>query len=508
MPRKKKDELSTPTEIVASTQLEEKPKRSAKKKEEPVVAEPLVAAAKPAKKTASKTAEKKPVAKKTVKAVIAKPEIEEPIAPIVEKPTPVTAKPVRRRLGAKAAAEAAVVATVVPVDSADEDDETLPVLEWRPRKIKAEAQTPAEGDGPVAPRRSRRRGRGRDSQPESATPVAASATVSEPYVPTTLSDEDGDFEMDLEVSFRPRSSKPSAQTQKRTEPQKGTEPQKESASVPAAAASVEVAEPVVVAKKPVAPKLPVIPPKPNVVIPNDAPQVILRNGVPTLVKAGRVFPPMMFFGNSQDERRAATVQSEIKLAGEAGIHIHTHFIDFTVDESSVDASASFAAYLLSQTLTTDPDAHVLFRIAFAPPRNWETKYPDGFFLSADGSPAEPSICDDKYWEVARKSLITFVKKLRLLPNADRIMVFTSTEPNGLFLRTEERMLRNRRSTSSATGSELDTRTTKLHFERLGSMEPLALIESRSRTSRATIPGKKSSFALHASRDDTSTTTSL
>ncbi|MBC8063869.1 MAG: hypothetical protein H7Y17_03500 [Chlorobia bacterium] len=163
------------------------------------------------------------------------------------------------------------------------------------------------------------------------------------------------------------------------------------------------------------------PPKPLISTPEDAPQVVVRDGLPTLVRNGRVYPPMLFFGGSSDERSAGTVLEELRMASEAGVHLHSHFVDFEVDEDSIDANVQLAAYLLSKSVATDPESQVLFRLVFKAPRGWQQKFTKGRYLHQDGSLAEPSVCDDEFWGLASKCLQEFVKKLRALDLKNHIL---------------------------------------------------------------------------------------
>ncbi len=172
------------------------------------------------------------------------------------------------------------------------------------------------------------------------------------------------------------------------------------------------------AKKPVRPKAE---PKALIPTPSDAPQVVLRDGIPTLVRNQRVYPPIGFFGNCSDERRSETVFEEIRLAAEAGVHIHSLIIDLEVNPSAVDHSVSFAAYLVAQVTRIDPEAQVLMRVVFVTPRGWEKEYPDAKYVGRDGHVAEPSLCDKKYWTTAKECLESFVRQIRKLDLRDNIL---------------------------------------------------------------------------------------
>lgn len=163
------------------------------------------------------------------------------------------------------------------------------------------------------------------------------------------------------------------------------------------------------------------PEKAAIAIPENAPQVVMQNGIPTLVRDHRVYPPIMFFGSPADEKRAETVLEEVKMAAEAGVHLHSYLIDFEVHPEAVDEAAAFAAYMLSRSVQTDPESQVIFRLVFQAPRGWEAKYPNGRYRYTDGVTAEPSVCDDEFWSVARTCLEKFVKKMCLLDLSKHIM---------------------------------------------------------------------------------------
>ena len=172
---------------------------------------------------------------------------------------------------------------------------------------------------------------------------------------------------------------------------------------------------------PVKPTRPKPEPKALIPIPSDAPQIVLRDGIPTLVRNGRVYPPIGFFGNCSDERRSETVFEEIRLAAEAGVHIYSLLVDLEVNPKAVDHSVSFAAYLVAQVVRIDPEAQILMRVVFVAPRGWEREYPDARYVGRDGQVAEPSLCDKKYWSTAKECLENFVRQIRRLDLKENIL---------------------------------------------------------------------------------------
>jgi hypothetical protein len=181
-----------------------------------------------------------------------------------------------------------------------------------------------------------------------------------------------------------------------------------------------VAEEIVEAVVEVVPE-PVAPPAPTWVQPMDGPQVVVRNGVPIIIRGHQIYPPLFFFGGATDERSANVIFDEARLASESGVHLHSYLLPFVVDEKEVEANAASAAFLLKRSVEIDPEAQVMFRVVFEAPRGWQDRFPNGRYRTLDGTPADPSVCDDDFWQVAENCLDRFVRSLRLLPEASHIL---------------------------------------------------------------------------------------
>lgn len=470
MPRKKpavteaETTAPAPETKIEATAAETKPKarRTAKKTPEaPVVAE-APSTPEPAKPTRAKRAAKAPVPEVAAPAEVPAPEptpaktrsrkkAEVAPEPVVEtpkarsrktaKPEATTATPVvtKERRTRKAAPKAepsveseAEIPAAGPIDWAYVG---LPEPIWRAR---GSAAAPAKEEAAVLP------GKGRRRKPEPPKPVAA--PVAEPVLDEAEAEEadaetegtEGEAETDSDSDRGPR---------KRRRRRRGGKIRGESAGETTEEAPItpepEVATPVaavapVVATTPVAPMPTVVPqerPEPIrrdrtapkapekalIAIPETAPQIVVRNGVPTLVRNGRVYPPIFFFGNPADERRSENVLDEVRMAAESGIHLHSYIVEFEVDPRAVDEAVGVAAYMLAKSVEIDPESQVIFRIDFLSPRGWEEQYPDGRYREVSGASAGPSVCDEAYWSVARNCLETFVRKLSLLELKDHIL---------------------------------------------------------------------------------------
>jgi hypothetical protein len=167
---------------------------------------------------------------------------------------------------------------------------------------------------------------------------------------------------------------------------------------------------------------PAAPPVRQVIpVPEGGPQVVLRDGVPTLIRGHRVLPPLFFFGQSPDERRAENVLHQIRLAAHDGVHVFAHLVELVVDPAGVNDAVAFAGFLLNKTVQEDGEAQVIFRVVFAAPRGWEDRYRKAAYVAESGGLAEPSVCDDEFWSVAQECLEDFVTKLRQLDQRDHIL---------------------------------------------------------------------------------------
>lgn len=208
-------------------------------------------------------------------------------------------------------------------------------------------------------------------------------------------------------TFRARGAsneKPARPQQPKREPRQSQEPRSEKHAIPEPVAAPE-------------------PPKREFIrIPAEAPQIVLRHGVPTLVRDHRVFPPIFFFGNASDEKRLDVVLEEIKYAAEAGINVIVHYVDLVVNEDgNADDAVQFASYMLQRTLEVAPDAQVVFRTVFSAANGWENTYRKAKYVAESGGLGDPSVCDDQYWGDAEKCLSDFVSKLRAAPKAEHVM---------------------------------------------------------------------------------------
>jgi hypothetical protein len=165
----------------------------------------------------------------------------------------------------------------------------------------------------------------------------------------------------------------------------------------------------------------VIPPRALIEIPEDAPQIAMRNGTPTLVRKGRVYPNFWFFGAPQDEERTGIVLDEIRQAAEAGLHVFVLGLDAICDEHHMVALATKSLDMINRIIKIDRDAQVIFHLDLLAAKGWELNFPEAVFRDKGNDLAEPSLADDKYWSFVEKLLVDYTKTLAKSDLTDNIL---------------------------------------------------------------------------------------
>lgn len=137
-------------------------------------------------------------------------------------------------------------------------------------------------------------------------------------------------------------------------------------------------------------------------------RVLFHNGAPTIHLGERVFRPHFFFGNPHTPEAAVRVQQQTHLAAESGVHLHSLLIPLPVRGTGAIEAFDQIRYWTALVRETDPEAHFLWRIAFAPVGKWQAEYPEAVIRFADGTVGGPSICADRWWQVAKEQLVALI----------------------------------------------------------------------------------------------------
>jgi hypothetical protein len=343
---------------------------------------------------------------------------EAPVRAVRGRTTPSTKAPIE-----KFQAKASVVKVKAAPDNTSWDEE-LPVPSFRSRtevaprprqQSLAPSLTPTEPPIQRSPQPKPARGRSpRREDPiietdgwETERPNRRDDEQSNPardFEPTALLEFDDDGETVM-VKMRERSDEP-IQSMAPVRTQSRTTLSNKTVSEPAA-------------KK--EPEKVVIPPRALIDIPDDAPQIVMRNGVPTLVREAKVYPNFWFYAAPPDEERVTTVLQEIRQASESGVHIFCIGVEAICDKHHFDALFERCKTLLARIIKVDTEAQVVFHLDLVAPKGWEIEFTEGVYRDSRGDLAEPSLSDDKFWSHVENHVRSFTRQLLASPNAKHIL---------------------------------------------------------------------------------------
>lgn len=140
--------------------------------------------------------------------------------------------------------------------------------------------------------------------------------------------------------------------------------------------------------------------------------LVTRHGCPEIHINGVVYPPILFFGNQEDEAAKRRVLSEVRRAAHAGVHLHSTLIELPCPITESSAALDEIDDRLRAVLDADPEGFVMPRILFVPAKGWKREYPTEIATYADGASGDPSITSDRFWQEAERSLTTLITHLR------------------------------------------------------------------------------------------------
>ena len=231
------------------------------------------------------------------------------------------------------------------------------------------------------------------------------------------------------LSWRPKQARPTEshdEDKEQRRPQRGRqereprkrEPRTEKRPEPEKPAPVAVKER---AEKPAPPPPAPITKRKHIPIPEDAAQVIMHEGLPSLVYKKRILPPLMFTAPVPEQQKRETVVEEARMAGDKGVGLVSIIVNLVVDKSEVTSAVRHATEIVAAIAESDPSALFVLRTDFRAPRDWDRKFKKARYKT-DGKPAdEPSVCDDEFWAVAEECLVEFVKQVRASEQSDRVI---------------------------------------------------------------------------------------
>ena len=115
---------------------------------------------------------------------------------------------------------------------------------------------------------------------------------------------------------------------------------------------------------------------------------------------GSYFPPELFFVNGETADDEAIVSSQIALAAEAGVHLHSGVAYLPLKNAYGVRSFVSVEKLLNTVIAADADAHIIIRLQLVPTNFWARTHPDEMAKYSDGSDGDVSFASRIFWQDA------------------------------------------------------------------------------------------------------------
>jgi hypothetical protein len=144
----------------------------------------------------------------------------------------------------------------------------------------------------------------------------------------------------------------------------------------------------------------------------DAAQVAFHRKHPTIIKERRAYSPIIFFADLRTPEQRQIVLDELKEAYDQGIRLFSFLLEVTVDQTQTQSAIDFALQSARELVKVAPEVQLIPRIKFQPTSDWKSKFPGAFYEYRNGDVADPSVCDDNYWNEAESSLTQVIKAIR------------------------------------------------------------------------------------------------
>jgi len=137
----------------------------------------------------------------------------------------------------------------------------------------------------------------------------------------------------------------------------------------------------------------------------------LSESGPGFLINGTFYSPELFFVNSETSDDPAVVSSQIRLAAEHGVHIHSGVAYLPLKNAFGVRSFTSVQTLIKQILDSDPDGYILVRLQCVPTNFWARTHPDEMAVYSDGSNGDVSFASREFWQDTVEALAALVQFL-------------------------------------------------------------------------------------------------
>ena len=284
-------------------------------------------------------------------------------------------------------------------------------------QIQAENSAPLDdataNEGEPKKRISLRKSETRKPRPERGRRDREAKTDAPPVVapPPVIHAPEGAEDVLAHLSWRPRQSRP-IPTNTEEEPvapkANATFRQKREPAAP----QLQRKEPAAAKPAPQHKEAPAVPKRKPIRIHEEAAQVILHEGIPSLVYKKHIVPPMMFAARLGEDKHRETVLDEARMAADKGVRLASVMLDVVVEKATIESAAKSALESVAALRDANPEGLFILRTNLVAPKDWDRRYKKARYKSGGVYSDEPSVCDDEFWSVAEECLVSFIKSVR------------------------------------------------------------------------------------------------
>ena len=140
--------------------------------------------------------------------------------------------------------------------------------------------------------------------------------------------------------------------------------------------------------------------------------LIARNGQPEIHINDTPYPPVLFFGNMDEDGAKSKVLSEVRFAARAGVHLHSTLFELPCPLTETSNALDKFDSVVRAVLDADPEGYVMPRLVFVPARGWKREYPTDMVSYAEGTGSDPSLTSERFWQEAERALTTLITHVR------------------------------------------------------------------------------------------------
>lgn len=172
--------------------------------------------------------------------------------------------------------------------------------------------------------------------------------------------------------------------------------------------------------QPEAPAPPAKKERTRISVPVDAPQIVLHQGVPTLISDRKIIPPLFLYLGGPTPNQSQ-IEEEVRTAAECGVHSIAFPVKLEVSAEGVDTALYMAKQKIETLLEANPEARFVLQVCFTFPSGWDSDHPDARWKAPKEHEPRPSFCDDGLWQKAEDSLAKFIKEFQACPHGSRLL---------------------------------------------------------------------------------------